>query len=488
MAIITTITGKRPYRWLSVNHNRSSPSSSEFKRQKVSTMSHNKPSPLPTTATNASVVSRISRYPETKPPLRREVHAPCSRPRKFDLSNNFKLESSNSVVSGIGISNALFENYQRTKSPALATIPLQGKEKDNHKEVVSEDSNHEDVQEVHAEPVDTEVEAVNGGIQKQSTSVSELSNDKLNVVDDAANILDSLSLDPENDVSSVSAYKKLLEAVDKRTDTLGRLRFEIQLNEKRRSGFDLLRPKKELVEEVPPEPFVPLTKEEEVEVARAFSANRKKILVAHENSNIEISGEKFQCLRPSGWLNDEVINLYLELLKERERREPQKFLNCHFFNTFFYKKLISGKNCYDYKSVKRWTTRKKLGYGLHECDKIFVPIHQKIHWCLAVINKKEKKFQYLDSLKGIDTQVLEVLARYFVDEVKDKTGEDIDISNWEKEFVEELPEQQNGSDCGVFMVKYADFYSRNLRLCFNQEHMPYFRLRTGKEILRLKAE
>jgi sentrin-specific protease 1 len=23
-------------------------------------------------------------------------------------------------------------------------------------------------------------------------------------------------------------------------------------------------------------------------------------------------------------------------------------------------------------------------------------------------------------------------------------------------------------DCGVFMVKYADFYSRNLRLCFNQ--------------------
>ncbi|KAI5415744.1 ubiquitin-like-specific protease ESD4 [Lathyrus oleraceus] len=482
MAIITTITGKRPYRWLSVNHNPSSPSSSEFKRQKVSsTMSHNKPSPLPTTTTKANVVSRISRYPETKPPLRREVHAPCSRPRKFDLSNNFKLESSNSVVSGIGISNVLFENYS-----ALATIPLHGKEKDDHKEVVSEDSKDEDVEEVCAVPV--EVEAVNGGIQKQSSSVSELSNDKLNVVDDAAKILDTLSLDPENDVSSVRAYKKLLEAVDKRTDTIGRLRFEIQLNEKRRTGFDLLRPKKELVEEVPPEPFVPLTKEEKVEVTRAFSANRKKILVVHENSNIEISGEKFQCLRPSGWLNDEVINLYLELLKERERREPQKFLNCHFFNTFFYKKLISGKNGYDYKSVKRWTTQKKLGYGLHECDKIFVPIHQKIHWCLGVINKKEKKFQYLDSLKGIDTQVLEVLARYFVDEVKDKTGEDIDISYWEKEFVEELPEQKNGSDCGVFMVKYADFYSRNLRLCFNQEHMPYFRLRTGKEILRLRAE
>ena len=35
----------------------------------------------------------------------------------------------------------------------------------------------------------------------------------------------------------------------------------------------------------------------------------------------------------------QVINLYLDLLKERELREPSKFLKCHFFNTFFYKKV-----------------------------------------------------------------------------------------------------------------------------------------------------
>ena len=34
----------------------------------------------------------------------------------------------------------------------------------------------------------------------------------------------------------------------------------------------------------------------------------------------------------------QVINVYLELLKEREKRDPKKFLRCHFFNTFFYKK------------------------------------------------------------------------------------------------------------------------------------------------------
>ena len=35
-------------------------------------------------------------------------------------------------------------------------------------------------------------------------------------------------------------------------------------------------------------------------------------------------------------------------------------------------------------------------------------------------------------------------ARYFVDEVQDKNGTDVDINSWEKEFVEDLPEQKNG--------------------------------------------
>lgn len=37
-----------------------------------------------------------------------------------------------------------------------------------------------------------------------------------------------------------------------------------------------------------------------------------------------------------------------------------------------------------------------------------------------------------------------VQARYFVDEVKDKNGKDIDVSSWKQEFVEDLPEQKNG--------------------------------------------
>lgn len=43
-------------------------------------------------------------------------------------------------------------------------------------------------------------------------------------------------------------------------------------------------------------------------------------------------------------------------------------------------------------------------------SQIFVPIHKEIHWCLAVINKKDQKFQYLDSLRGYDTKVMQLLV------------------------------------------------------------------------------
>ncbi|XP_027364307.1 ubiquitin-like-specific protease ESD4 isoform X2 [Abrus precatorius] len=475
---VMTSNRKRPEECMNVNHTNSD---SHRKKPKLSTR--------PVSSSN-NVVSRISRYPETKLPLAREVHAPC-RPRKFELWR-FRARAS----AGDDMGNALFGNYEKAKFSALSKCKFLSHK---GKEVIDVDAESEEPRfrsyEVSGDSSVEEVVAVSDDddddlgdkvrVQQQSTSSldSELTNGNLKVVSGGKVWGSEI-----HDLSSVHVYKKLLEAVGRRSDSIKRLDFEIKLNEKRRDTYNLLRPKKESVEEVPHEPFVSLTTEEEDEVKRAFSANWKKILVTHESSNIEITGEKFQCLRPTAWLNDEVINLYLELLKEREQREPRKFLKCHFFNTFFYKKLTSGNNGYEFKSVRRWTSQRKLGYGLLECDRIFVPIHQEIHWCLAVINKKEKKFQYLDSLKGRDSYALTVLARYFVDEVKDKTGKDIDVQTWEKEFVEDLPVQENGFDCGVFMIKYADFYSRGLGLCFNQEHMPYFRRRTAKEILRLKAE
>lgn len=236
------------------------------------------------------------------------------------------------------------------------------------------------------------------------------------------------------------------------------------------------------------EAFIPLPIDAEEAVEDAlYNGNRHELLILHEETNIEVTRAIIQCLVPGAWLNDEVINVYMQLMKERESRNPDKFLRCHFFNTFFYNKLFKDKRSYDYKSVRRWTTQKKIGYSLADCDKILVPIHQDIHWCLAVINIRDQKFEYLDSLKGRDETVLKVLAKYLVDEVKDKNNRTLDVSKWESDFPQDIPEQLNGCDCGMFMLKYADFHGRGAPLSFTQEHMEYFRRRTVYEILQNEA-
>ena len=45
------------------------------------------------------------------------------------------------------------------------------------------------------------------------------------------------------------------------------------------------------------------------------------------------------------------------------------------------------------------------------------------------------------------------------------------------------PKQNNGSDCGMFSVKFADYRSRDLALDFGQRNMQHFRRRTAWELL-----
>ncbi|CAN8231921.1 unnamed protein product [Cochlearia groenlandica] len=444
-------------------------------------------------------ISRISMYPEAKSPLLREIDAPsrgilkygsiAAKPKRED---RFYKESFFARRYEIAMKTALdaLRYFRRDK------VVIDLGEDDMP---VKEDSRiEEDVVDFDDEK---SIEKKKKKKKKKSHNPSSSSSyaygfdtpvvKNLRVDDDETSTMVDLGREAKDDDASRSleAYKKLMQSAERRDSKLEALGFEIALHEKRLSQLrkSRLKPTQKKPIEVPREPFVPLTEEEEAEVYRAFSErNRKKVLATHENSNIDITGEVLQCLAPTSWLNDEVINVYLELLKARETREPKKYLKCHFFNTFFYKKLV-GDSGYNYKAVRRWTTHKKIGYALIDCDMIFVPVHRGVHWTLAVINNRDRKFMYLDSLNGVDPMILNALSKYLGDEAKEKSGKNIDVSSWDMEFVEDLPQQQNGYDCGVFMLKYIDFFSRGLELCFSQEHMPYFRLRTAKEILRLRA-
>ncbi|KAM6063085.1 sentrin-specific protease 2 isoform 2-T2 [Chlamydotis macqueenii] len=171
----------------------------------------------------------------------------------------------------------------------------------------------------------------------------------------------------------------------------------------------------------------------------------------------------------------EVINFYMSLLVERNKKEGYPAV--HAFSTFFYPKLISG----GHKAVERWTR----GVDLFKQDLILVPVHLKVHWTLVVIDVRKKTIKYFDSMGQKGDKICETLFQYLQEESREKRNLELIFSEWTLRSMEshEIPQQLNGSDCGVFVCKYADYISRDKPITFTQNHMPYFRRKMVWEII-----
>ena len=190
---------------------------------------------------------------------------------------------------------------------------------------------------------------------------------------------------------------------------------------------------------------------------------------------LQITRGDIQTLENGQCLNDEVINFYMNLLVERN--ENQGYPALHVFSTFFYPKLKHS----GYSSVKRWTQ----GINLFEKELILVPIHQRVHWSLVVIDLRKRSIVYLDSMGQTGKSICETIFQYLQNESKTRRNIELDPLEWKQYSMtsEEIPLQLNGSDCGMFTCKYADYIARDQPVTFSQQHMPTFRKRMVWEIL-----
>ena len=119
---------------------------------------------------------------------------------------------------------------------------------------------------------------------------------------------------------------------------------------------------------------------------------------------------------------------------------------------------------------------------------IFVPINTgNMHWTIAVIDMHARRIDYMDSMSGSGMGCMENLQRYLEDEAANK-GFDDSLTGFALQTRTEVPQQENGCDCGVFTCKFADFEAMERQCDFSQEHMQYFRRRMVAEILESNAE
>uniref|UniRef100_A0A914QE42 Ubiquitin-like protease family profile domain-containing protein n=1 Tax=Panagrolaimus davidi TaxID=227884 RepID=A0A914QE42_9BILA len=220
-------------------------------------------------------------------------------------------------------------------------------------------------------------------------------------------------------------------------------------------------------------PLLPPEALQLIKLAWNRRANEDKIFVV--TREVKIIRKDLLNLSGLNWLNDEVVNFYLDLVVKRST-EDDSLPRVYAFQTFFYSTLIQK----GYGSVKRFTRR----IDVFDYNIWIVPVHLTNHWCMAIVDVRNQLIEYYDSMLGQNRQVFEALSSYISAEMKDKKKQKINTDGWIQDRKQNIPTQQNGSDCGMFACKFAEYASRRAKIDFDQIHMPYFRKRMVWEILQ----
>ncbi|ORD95894.1 SENP2 [Hepatospora eriocheir] len=150
-----------------------------------------------------------------------------------------------------------------------------------------------------------------------------------------------------------------------------------------------------------------------------------------------LSHSDFLTLCHNAWLNDKIINCYLELLSKYNN-------HVKIFNTHFYPNLIKNPE-FDGRELSKTDMNKKL---------FIFPINNRFHWSLLIFDKEFLK--YYDSLPQLNVLAVKVIKKYLMHKF-----------NLPRLFVKNMinfPKQSNSDDCGVYLCQYTKYIIYDLQI------------------------
>uniref|UniRef100_A0A061R5Y6 Sentrin-specific protease 7 n=1 Tax=Tetraselmis sp. GSL018 TaxID=582737 RepID=A0A061R5Y6_9CHLO len=219
--------------------------------------------------------------------------------------------------------------------------------------------------------------------------------------------------------------------------------------------------------------------------------------------SVVVFAEDLSRLDPEEFLNDNVIDFYMKTLWKG--LDPAVAARCHFFNSYFYKKLTeksdspgaSGAELHAqrHERVKRWTK----STDIFSKDFLFIPIHDAFHWSLVIVchpgardGDACRRFMiHLDSMPGshATNQISNALRAYLQAEWQEKAqagagtvpGRHAAESGDPAAAVAarsfraaacpnrrpQLPQQQNHADCGLFLLAYLHYFLHSVPVIQN---------------------
>ncbi len=160
-------------------------------------------------------------------------------------------------------------------------------------------------------------------------------------------------------------------------------------------------------------------------------------------------------LLPGQWLSHPSICGAFVLLDEFFLKQGKRYL---FWDAFFLQKLLFDNKgyCPQPTIAKRMQAVMQERYGENtfvkaKVEKLFIPVNvDRVHWTLLVVTfGDEPAMEYFDSLNKSGNQIMSAVQRF----LSEMAQNDIfDIVTHKKT---KMPRQENGCDCGMFVIAYA---------------------------------
>ncbi|KAI9078130.1 hypothetical protein K1719_039898 [Acacia pycnantha] len=169
-----------------------------------------------------------------------------------------------------------------------------------------------------------------------------------------------------------------------------------------------------------------------------------------------LTREEFITLKPKTNLDSLVIDTFVEILTDIERKKKTLPLNWYLPVTFS-EEALKGNVSYFLNFVHRQKITENYMSDLESCDKIFIPVHygarRNGHFYLYIIHLKNKEIEIWDSLPNTtEAEKSETTEKLLT--AMEKLFEKVAFTEFRRKMADDILSQPNGFDCGVFVINY----------------------------------
>ncbi|KAI9104261.1 hypothetical protein K1719_023097 [Acacia pycnantha] len=169
-----------------------------------------------------------------------------------------------------------------------------------------------------------------------------------------------------------------------------------------------------------------------------------------------LTQEELITLKPETSLDSLVIDTFVEILTDIERKKKTMPLNWYLPVTFS-DAALKAKVSYFLNFVHCQKIKENYMSDLESCDKIFIPVHfgarPNGHFYLYIIHLKNKDIELWDSLPNTsEAEIEETTTKLLI--AMEKLFEKVTFTEFHLKMADDILLQPNGFDCGVFVINY----------------------------------